>query len=176
MKFKFRNIFLCFMLYSIVGYIYETVLEVFIYGWGFSNRGVLFGPYLPVYGFGALMFILVFNKSLKDIKSVEKIFMIPTVFITCMILSTSIELLTSYICEYFSGSFPWNYDRFMFNFQGRIALNPSVRFGIGSIIILYIIEPIFEKYIKKINSKTLDLMFVITFICFFRDIFYKIVS
>ena len=158
-KFNFRNIFLCFMLYCFVGWIYETVLEVFIYGWGFSNRGVLFGPYLPVYGFGALLFILVFNKSLKELKPVEKVFMIPTVFITCLLVATGVELITSYICEFFIGSFPWNYDRFMFNFQGRIAPNPSIRFGIGSIIILYIIEPIFEKMVRKTNDKTLNLIF-----------------
>ncbi len=176
MKFKFRNIFLCFMLYCFVGWIYETVLEVFIYHWGFSNRGVLFGPYLPVYGFGALIFILAFNKSLKELKPVEKLFMIPTVFITCMLIATGVELITSYICEFLIGSFPWNYDRFMFNFQGRIAPNPSIRFGIGSIIILYIIEPIFEKIVRNTSEKKLNLIFLIAFLCIFRDLFYKIIS
>ena len=49
--------FLYFFCYSVIGWCYEVFLEVVIYRWGFSNRGVLFGPYCPVYGFGALIFL-----------------------------------------------------------------------------------------------------------------------
>ena len=38
---KLSEYFLYFMLYSIIGWIYEVFLEVFVYRWGFSNRGVL---------------------------------------------------------------------------------------------------------------------------------------
>ena len=56
MKKKYENIsnyVMYFFLYAIIGWLYEVFLEVVIYKWGFSNRGVLFGPWLPVYGFGA---------------------------------------------------------------------------------------------------------------------------
>ena len=58
------------MFYAIFGWIYEVFLEVVVYRWGFSNRGVLFGPYCPVYGFGALAFLftvypLIKGKELK---------------------------------------------------------------------------------------------------------------
>lgn len=49
--------FLCFFAYSALGWCYEVFLEVVVYNWGFSNRGFLFGPYCPVYGFGALLLI-----------------------------------------------------------------------------------------------------------------------
>ena len=49
---------LYFWVYAVIGWIYEVVLETFIYRWGFRNRGVLFGPWLPVYGFGAVLFLL----------------------------------------------------------------------------------------------------------------------
>ena len=39
---------LYFWVYAVIGWIYEVVLETFIYRWGFRNRGVLFGPWLPV--------------------------------------------------------------------------------------------------------------------------------
>ena len=41
---KLSEYFLYFMLYSIIGWIYEVFLEVVVDRWGFSNRGVLFGP------------------------------------------------------------------------------------------------------------------------------------
>ena len=54
-----------FMLYAMIGWIYEVFLEVVVYRWGFSNRGVLFGPWLPVYGFGALLFIFIVYPIIK---------------------------------------------------------------------------------------------------------------
>ena len=54
---KFRNYFLYFVMYSVIGWIYEVFLEVVIYRWGFSNRGLLFGPYCPIYGVGAIVLI-----------------------------------------------------------------------------------------------------------------------
>ena len=48
-----------FFLYSVLGWVYEVVLEVFIYRWGYSDRGVLTGPYCIIYGFGALIFLFI---------------------------------------------------------------------------------------------------------------------
>ena len=39
------NFVIFFFLYSVIGWIYEVFLEVVVYRWGFTNRGVLFGPY-----------------------------------------------------------------------------------------------------------------------------------
>ena len=61
---KGQALFLYFMAYAVIGWIYEVFLEVVVYRWGFSNRGFLFGPYLPVYGFGAVIILLVLQ-SLK---------------------------------------------------------------------------------------------------------------
>ena len=55
--------FLYFWVYAALGWVYEVFLEVVVYRWGFSNRGFLFGPYLPVYGVGALL-ILAFLRGL----------------------------------------------------------------------------------------------------------------
>ena len=57
-KFNFWNYVVWFTFYSVIGWCYEVFLEVVVYKWGFTNRGVLFGPYTPVYGFGALAFLL----------------------------------------------------------------------------------------------------------------------
>ena len=172
---KFKELFIYFILYAFMGWIYETVLEVIIYQTGFSNRGVLFGPILPVYGFGAMIFLFTFNKLLKKLTKLEKFFMIPVVFIVCMILSTSLELLTSYLCEYASGSWPWNYKKYPFNFEGRIALNPSLRFGLGSILFLYILQPLFEKFTSSIKPRTLNLIFTLFMLFFVRDLAYKFI-
>ena len=54
---KIQKAVIYFVLYSVIGWCYEVFLEVVVYRWGFSNRGVLLGPYCVVYGFGALILI-----------------------------------------------------------------------------------------------------------------------
>ena len=54
---KAAEYFFYFILYSFIGWVYEVFLEVVVYRWGFSNRGVLFGPYCIIYGVGALILI-----------------------------------------------------------------------------------------------------------------------
>ena len=128
---KGQALFLYFMAYAVIGWIYEVFLEVVVYRWGFSNRGFLFGPYLPVYGFGAVIILLVLQPLKKKRITLGKINVTPIlVFLGIVALTTGLELLTSYIMEWTTGGWLWDYDRFAWNFQGRIALNPSIRFGI----------------------------------------------
>ena len=66
-----------------------------------------------------------------------------------------VELIGSYIMEFTQGSWMWDYSNYFANFQGRIALNPSIRFGIGGMVILYLLQPLFEKCVGKLSRKTL---------------------
>ena len=86
--------FIYFVLYAIFGWLYEVFLEVVVYKWGFSNRGVLFGPYCPVYGFGALAFIFTVYPIIKNKKGWKKWLWVPVVFLLCMLIATTIELVT----------------------------------------------------------------------------------
>ena len=48
---------------------------------------------------------------------------------------------------------------YKYNFQGRIALSPSLRFGLGGVLFLYILQPLFEKIVAKLNKKQLNNIF-----------------
>lgn len=50
------KIFLCFLLYSFIGWLWETVLNI-VQKRRFVDRGILNGPLCPIYGFGALIAI-----------------------------------------------------------------------------------------------------------------------
>src|SRR5699024_10569276 len=97
--------FIYFMMYSVLGWLYEVFLEVVVYRWGFSNRGVLFGPYCVIYGFGALLLIF----SLKGLKR-KKFYLgkIPVtpflVFGGIVLITTVVELAASYLMEWLYGS------------------------------------------------------------------------
>lgn len=171
-----RQYFLYFLMYSIIGWIYEVFLEVAIYRWGFSNRGVLFGPYCIIYGFGALVLIL----SLTPLKNSRlKLGPVPIalvlVFIGIVVISTAVELIGSYIMEMTTGGWMWDYTRFSLNFQGRIALNPSLRFGVGGMTFLYIFQPLFERLTDRMSNRVLNAVSSVAAVIFFADVFYTFV-
>ena len=147
---------LFFWIYAVIGWLYEVTLETVIYRWGFSNRGVLFGPWLPVYGFGATVFLILWYRLIKDKPMKRKLLMLPVIFLLTMATATMIELMTSYLCEWIMGSWPWQtYADYKINFQARIALSPSIRFGIGGVVFLYVIQPLLDKLVAKRKDKTL---------------------
>ena len=145
---------LFFWIYAVIGWIYEVVLETFIYRWGFSNRGVLFGPWLPVYGFGATVFLLLWYRLIKGKPLKRKLLFLPLIFLLTMATATLIELVTSYLCEWIMGSWPWQtYADYAINFQARIALSPSIRFGIGGVVFLYVIQPLLDRLAEHMKDK-----------------------
>lgn len=172
-----KKYFLYFLMYAIFGWLYEVFLEVVIYRWGYSDRGVLTGPYCPVYGVGALLFIFLIYHLIKEKPLKRKLIMIPAVFILCALSATLLELITSYICEFLMGSWPWQtYVDYKYNFQGRIALSPSLRFGLGGLLFLYILQPLFEKLLKKLGPKKVNKIFNIAVIIFSLDVIWFVLK
>lgn len=172
-----KRLYLTFMTYAVIGWIYEVFLEVVVYRWGFTNRGVLFGPYCPVYGFGALLFIFLVYPLIKNKNTKKKLLMIPIVFILCMFFATFLELITSYLCEWIMGSWPWQtYADYKYNFEARIALSPSLRFGLGGIIFLYIIQPMIDKFLNKLSNKKLNYIFYFVVTIFIIDIIWLVLK
>ena len=173
----FKFYYLYFMMYSVIGWLYEVFLEVVVYKWGFSDRGILTGPYCPVYGVGALFFIFLVYPLIKKKKLNKKLIMIPVVFVLCMVVATMIELVASYLCEFIMGSWPWQtYVDYKYNFQGRIALSPSIRFGLGGVLFLYILQPLFEKLVGKLPKSKLNIVFYIVIFVFIIDIIWFIIN
>ena len=176
LKLIISKYFIYFVMYSFIGWFYEVFLEVIVYRWGYSDRGILFGPYCPVYGVGALTFLFTVYHLIKNKKGLKKYIFIPIVFFLCMTIATLIELCTSYICEFFMGSWPWQtYANYKINFQARIALSPSIRFGIGGVAFLYLLQPLFEKVCEKIGDKKTKIMALILGVIILIDCVYTFI-
>lgn len=161
---KIKLYFFSFMLYAFIGWIYEVILE-FYYGNGFVNRGFLFGPYLPVYGFGALLIIFTIQGFSKKKINVKNICITPAlVFILIFLLTTIVEYIAGTILDVFWGKRLWDYSHYFMNINGLVCLSASTRFAIGGTIFLYLLQPAFEKIINKIPSKiqTVSLVVLLT--------------
>ena len=166
-----QKLFLCFWMYAVLGWCYEVFLEVVVYRWGFTNRGEMFGPYCPIYGVGALLFLLCFGRLMKK-KDVKWLNIVKPllIFLGCMAVATAVELAASYILEYTKGSWPWQtYARYKYNFQARIALSTSVRFGLGGLLFLYAVQPFFDRLLSRPKPKTINIIAIIVLIIVVTD-------
>ncbi len=166
-----QKLFLCFWMYAVLGWCYEVFLEVVVYRWGFTNRGEMFGPYCPIYGVGALLFLLCFGRLMrkKDVKWLNIVKPL-LIFLGCMAVATAVELAASYILEYTKGSWPWQtYARYKYNFQARIALSTSVRFGLGGLLFMYVVQPLFDRLLSRPKPKTINIIAIIVLIIVVTD-------
>ena len=158
-----QKYFICFMTYAIIGWCVEVCIAIFIHQYGFRNRGILFGPYCPVYGFGALIFVFSLGWLMrKDGGFFFKLIKPLLVFLICALMATVIELITSYILEHFTGSWPWQgYKHYKYNYQSRIAPITSIGFGVGGVLGLYILQPLLNRILNKMKSHTIDIIFAV---------------
>ena len=108
MKKGLKNIFvdnyIVFCVYALIGWIYE-VSWYLIAEHRFVNRGVLFGPFLPIYGFGILILLLILRKFMNKKHYIDNmLYSCVSLFtITTFVVTTIIEYTTPkiYRVDYF---------------------------------------------------------------------------
>lgn len=167
---KFNIYFFSFFLYCLIGWVYEVLLEYFKFHHGFVNRGFLYGPYLPVYGFGAILILFLLKDFAYKKRYIKKFNVSPILsFIIIFFVSTIVEYLTGYVLRQF-GIKLWDYSNYKYNFDSLICLSASIRFAIGGTFFLYALQPLFTKFIKKVPLKTQNIFTVIIFIILVTDL------
>lgn len=167
-----RDLLLFFIFYSIIGWIYEELLFI-IEDNVLCNRGVLFGPWLPIYGLGGLVIVGIFYRFKEKKVKIGKINIRPIVlFIESVIFATLTELFATYIIDFIGGNFKnlWDYSDRLLNFQGRIALIPDLKFGIVALIGIYLIQPLLIKFVTMKDQQKVNIVFIILSVLFFADV------
>lgn len=171
-----RDILFLFIVYSICGWIYEELVFILELN-QVVNRGALFGPWLPIYGFGGLIIISLFYRF-KDKKiMLGKLNIRPLVlFFETVIFATLVELVATYLMDFTGGNFKslWDYSNEFMNFEGRIALIPDLKFGIVALVGIYFLEPLLIKFLSNKEQGLIDGLSVVIFMLFFVDVFARI--
>lgn len=150
-------VFWLFIIGSILGYIFEMIVVLFQKGYFESRQGLIYGPFTPVYGIGAIIYYLILNNIKKDNKI--KIF-----FITA-ILGGITEYICSLVQEKVFGTISWDYSYLIFDINGRTSLLHCSYWGIAGILYVTYIDPFLEKLKSKIDKKSLKIV-SITFAVF----------
>lgn len=159
-KIGVKRSFLLFMMYSMVGWILEVLLAFITLG-KFVNRGVLIGPYLPIYGVGCIFLVVLLDKY-KD-----KPWLL---IIASMIICSMLEYITSFLLELAFNTRWWDYSNNFINLNGRICLETSVIFGVFGALIIYAVNPFFIKVINSLPNLTVNVLFYFLVTIFIFDV------
>ena len=138
------SLIMMFFIFAIGGWGWEVGLHLVTDG-EFVKRGVMHGPWLPIYGVGAVVILLLLYR-LRQRPVIE--------FISIIVLCGVIEYFTGYYLEMkYGGMKWWDYRGYFLNLHGRICAEGLLVFGIGGVSIVYFVAPMLDNYLKKIKYR-----------------------
>lgn len=163
-KYSIWSLIAMFFIFAIIGWVWEVILHIIVDG-EFVKRGVLHGPWLPIYGYGGILILTVLNKF-RDKPLIQ--------FLTIIVLCGTIEYFTAVYLEYaYNGQKWWDYTGYFLNLHGRICAEGLLVFGLGGIAVVYIVAPLLDNIIQKIDRKKLITVCCILLALFIFDNIYS---
>jgi len=157
------SLLLIFFLTSAVGKGWEVIYH-FINNGTWVNRGYGHGPWLPIYGSGAVLMLIVLHRLRKH----------PVLhFFGTIVLCGAVEYFTGWACETFLGRRLWSYDGYLLNLHGRICAEGLLAFGVGGIAIVYLVAPMFDDLIRMIPRWVSTTIAAVLLVCFIGDMIYS---
>ncbi len=154
---------LFFFACAFIGWVWEVLLT-FIQTGTFVNRGVLHGPWLPIYGFGGAGILILLNRFRNSP---------PVVFFLSALCCGIMEYLTGWYLETFKHLKWWDYSDLPLNLHGRICLLSVVCFGFCGLIIVYLIYPRLHHTFAKLKFQPKAILCVALVLFFLTDSAYS---
>lgn len=158
------NLIMMFFIFCFVGWVWEVSLA-FISEDMFVNRGTLHGPWLPIYGTGGVI-ILVLLKKLREKPALE--------FVAAMVLCGCLEYFSSWYLEMMhDGQRWWDYTGYFLNINGRICAEGLLTFGLGGLAIVYLLAPALDNLLSRIDARKLGIVAAVLLVLYCADQVYS---
>ena len=154
------NLTYYFMIYSFIGWFIESSFKSLLYKRPI-NSGFLRGPFIPIYGAGMVMVVYCFS-PFKESKLV--LFALGFFFITLL------EYSTAFIMEKMFDTRWWDYTGNLLNINGKVCIENSLYWGIGTIVMLQIVHPFINSFVESIPYTTGKIMLIMFLVYFFLDL------
>lgn len=161
---KVQFFFLC----CVLGWIWEVV--VYFAGHGAQTslltvianlRGFLHGPWVPIYGVGGVLMLLLRDRFPQK--------PLPF-FLSGMAVCGVIEFTTSWFLERVFHAKWWDYSSQFMNLDGRICLGGLLFFGMAGVVAVYLLEPVFQKIVRRIPIRYNRVLCSILTVIFATDV------
>lgn len=162
-SYSFTALILLFFAFSIAGWLWEVGYHL-AEDRMFINRGFLMGPWLPIYGTGGVLILVVLKKYFD--RPLLLFFMI-------MGICGTVEYVTGWVLETVFHERWWDYSEYTFQIQGRVCLIGLLIFGLGGLAFVYGIAPWINQRIQRMKSHTRNMLCMALVIIFILDVFYS---
>lgn len=157
----FRKLFFIFLIASVIGTIYEdllifvrTFLETGVGVW-MTHRGVIYGPFNVIYGFGAaLMCWLLLRKPYKNWQ----------IFLYSALMGGVVEYLLSLGQELVLGTRSWDYSGLFLNLNGRTTVPIMLIWGVMGLVFIKVVYPWASNLIERIPPTIGENLYIILLI------------
>lgn len=159
-NYKFTTLVLFFFSFAFVGWAWEVFYTLLNQGI-LANRGTLFGPWLPIYGVGGLIIIVLLKPFRK-----KPLLMFGVTVVACGIL----EYFTSWILEVLFDTKWWDYTGFFLNINGRVCLEGLFVFGLAGVAFTYIFAPMLDNLYSRLSMKSRKPICIILALLFITDL------
>ena len=152
------NLILMFFIFSGIGWVWEVIYIGFTEG-VIANRGMFHGPWLPIYGVGGCLILLLLGRFKQH----------PfIVFLLATLLCGSMEYLTAVAVEFFFRCRWWDYSTKFMNLHGRVCLEGLLLFGISGTGAVCKGGPALQAAIMRIDPRVRSFLRVflsVSFVC-----------
>lgn len=158
--FCFVKLFWLFVIGSFLGTVFETVWALFSEGRFEMRVGMVYGPFIPVYGGGACFLTAVLYKLYKLSDTL--------IFAVSAVVGAGFEYFCSWFQETVFGTVSWDYSNTPFNLDGRTNLMYALIWGFLGLVWVRYLYPWASKLIEKIPKKAGGIIttFLIVFMIF----------
>jgi uncharacterized membrane protein len=131
------------------------------------NSGFLYGPFCPIYGYGALIMLICLN-NLKDNTLL--------LFLVAFIVLSIWEYIVGFLLEKIFKTKYWDYSEVKFNIQGRVCLKNSIYWGVLGVIFIKYVHPFIEKQVIIIPYNILIYVCVLIYLAIIIDTIVSIIA
>lgn len=155
-----------FPAYAFLGWCLEVVYASVNTG-KFVNRGFLNGAVCPIYGFGAVLFIL----FLKPIAN-----HLLLLFLASVLIASLLELVGGYILEKLFHMRWWDYSKEPFNIGGFICLKFSLMWGLAGVFLVKIIQPMIASVLRHLPTTPVVILIILFYLLLITDFIITVIA
>ena len=156
------SVIMVFFAFAFVGWCWEVGIHLIQDG-VFVNRGVMHGPWLPIYGGGVAMIVVLLAKWRRN--PLQEV-------VSIIILCGIVEYTTSWYLEVTKGMRWWDYTGYFLNLNGRICGEGLMVFALGGMAAVYLLVPVLDTMWSKLKPKVLAGICIVLLVCFAADMIY----
>lgn len=152
-----------FFIFAMFGWVWELFFYYVQQG-KIINRGVLHGPWLPIYGVGGLI-VLIFLFVLRRRPVLH--------LIATVVLCGVVEYFGGWALEMIFDKKWWDYSGYFFNIDGRVCAEGLFVFGAAGMAFIYVLAPLLDNMIRKARQKILIPVEAVLLVFFIIDVIYS---